>query len=361
MGDGVKGANSSTAGFSEANDVKFLTSKAGKPYCLMSFSDKNRAVTCVTEYFNDKARFGVVKEFDVNYKRNLVMVFVSQKTVEGAEFTIPTDDGCSTAYPDLRDLIPDPHSDVVDVAAETTTLGSEVALLLRLYQGPHSLLVRGIVDSGATCSYFIAPSNFKLPFAIQDLSAPPKVQLADGSIVSISKSVSLRFEIRDLNSNDWFFNKDHDFRFLQINTTASDDSNSRSFPYCLLGRDLISALGLVCHGTDSAYISERLVHDSSNPVPLSPALPTADAIEVIIDCDTAYVTTDSSASDDPLLIRIPADVEFSLLQALDGYKTRIRKLTDNDSRDCPSQQYVAELSLPPPQLQRVPTRDYAAA
>ncbi|EER08254.1 hypothetical protein Pmar_PMAR007925 [Perkinsus marinus ATCC 50983] len=70
MGDGVKGATPSTAGFSEATELKFLTSKGGKPYCLLSFGDKARALNCVSEYFNDKTRFGVVKEFDTNYKRN---------------------------------------------------------------------------------------------------------------------------------------------------------------------------------------------------------------------------------------------------------------------------------------------------
>ncbi|EER17870.1 hypothetical protein Pmar_PMAR027585 [Perkinsus marinus ATCC 50983] len=69
MGEGVKSATASTTGFSAAKDLRFLTSRAGKPYCLMSFPDKSSAMACVSDHFADKSRFGIVKEFDTDYKR----------------------------------------------------------------------------------------------------------------------------------------------------------------------------------------------------------------------------------------------------------------------------------------------------
>ncbi|KAF4735920.1 hypothetical protein FOZ63_022573, partial [Perkinsus olseni] len=130
MGDGVKGATAATVGFSEATDLKFLTSKAGKPYCLLSFGDKSRALNCVSEYFSDKARFGVVKEFDTNYKRNsrhgdLRDPLVSNPTVNNTpKYCTDLRDLLSAQSSSPRDFapptVPPPavasHSDVVAVA-----------------------------------------------------------------------------------------------------------------------------------------------------------------------------------------------------------------------------------------------------
>ncbi|EER08253.1 hypothetical protein Pmar_PMAR007924 [Perkinsus marinus ATCC 50983] len=241
------------------------------------------------------------------------------------------------------------------------------------------MVLRGIVDSGATCSYLIVPHEFEVPFAIKALASPPRVQLADGSTVVISKSASLSFEVLDLTSGGWFGEKNHDFRFLRLGLSASGGTkapSSRSYPYCLIGRDLIGALGLVCHGIERAYISEHLVHDVSRSTTTSPPSPAPDATEVIVDCDTAYVADSTpSAVDDQLLIRLPTTAESSLLKVLNeaviagwkpiplspGYKTRIRKLSNNDSRDVFMQQFVAELYLPSLKLQQVQTRDYAKA
>ncbi|KAF4667093.1 hypothetical protein FOL47_003744 [Perkinsus chesapeaki] len=406
-------APANSAGLGAASEVKYMTSRRGQRYALLAFATRSAGETAATDCFTDRKLYSRVKQFDADYNRESknsrgrASQYISSScsstlstAVSQALVTVPSKGSACSHYSDE----PRAGIDFPGVPDDALCLGSspsgvqqqrplsEVSLDLCLTQGSHTLLVTGIVDTGASASYLVSTSPLDhLPFDSSSAPNPAKVQLADGRCIQVHNLFQLAVSVRDISSHEWFGNIEHTFRFLPLQSGASSSNDVRPKPYCLVGRDLIDQWQILCKGVSGAWIADRQVYGMLQKGVLS--RPTGASLRTLSDDDTeglfynADVSTKKVDSSDfsvispaPVLadsvrVKLPSHTEAELhalwrsiasrgwldVSCSGSYHTRVRPLLPAERLDVPNQTYVAELWLPKLTVPRVAVSDYAGA